>query len=557
MKKIILLSALIISAAISAEAKNDNDFRSKIRLAMVFSFDEIKTEDIITPSTATIIYTDSDQNSADIGALSVPINSTDKPITYSSDNPSITVDDHGHVTSDGQTAQANITISCGDIKKTYPVYATSSIRKFALSDTEINMFADMSEPYQLTIDSDPVSLDPDIINWYSGDTSVATVDDNGLVIPNGVGTTSIYAELADGSRTAKCTVYVGLYNVTTKAVFITNAVDKIRLGADYSLSSYIYPDTVKDKSVKWSSSDSNIISVDQNGIIRGAETGTATITVESSNGKKDSFDIEVVPPNDKDTNMKVVSKSVSERIAELSSKPQFTKYDYTLNEFAEFQYSLSPVKYSEDRRAEKEEVLEAVSPSSHASGYGKYQFIDLSQSNNVSVETLNNYLHGKGVLEGKGQQFKDAAAANNISELYLVTHACLETGNGFSELASGVDVNGTVVYNMFGIGAYDSNAVKYGSEYAYAQGWTDVDKAISGGAAWISANYINNSSYKQNTLYKMRWNPDSPGKHQYATDIDWATAQAKTLKTMFDSFPDAELSYEIPLFKGENEFELK
>ncbi len=557
MKKIILLSALIISAAISAEAKNDNDFRSKIRLAMVFSFDEIKTEDIITPSTATIIYTDSDQNSADIGALSVPINSTDKPITYSSDNPSITVDDHGHVTSDGQTAQANIAISCGDIKKTYPVYATSSIRKFALSDTEINMFADMSEPYQLTIDSDPVSLDPDIINWYSGDTSVATVDDNGLVIPNGVGTTSIYAELADGSRTAKCTVYVGLYNVTTKAVFITNAVDKIRLGADYSLSSYIYPDTVKDKSVKWSSSDSNIISVDQNGIIRGAETGTATITVESSNGKKDSFDIEVVPPNDKDTNMKVVSKSVSERIAELSSKPQFTKYDYTLNEFAEFQYSLFPVKYSENRRAEKEEVLEAVSPSSHASGYGKYQFIDLSQSNNVSVETLNNYLHGKGVLEGKGQQFKDAAAANNISELYLVTHACLETGNGFSELASGVDVNGTVVYNMFGIGAYDSNAVKYGSEYAYAQGWTDVDKAISGGAAWISANYINNSSYKQNTLYKMRWNPDSPGKHQYATDIDWATAQAKTLKTMFDSFPDAELSYEIPLFKGEKEFELK
>lgn len=557
MRKIILLSALIFSAAVSAEAKDDNDFRSKIRLAMVFGFDEIKTEDIITPSTATILYTDSDQKGADIGALSVPINSTDKPITYSSDNPSITVDEYGHVTSDGQTAQANITISCGDIKKTYPVYATSSIRKFTLSDTEINMFADMSEPYQLTVDSDPASLDPDIINWYSGDTSVATVDDNGLVIPNGVGTTSIYAELADGSRTAKCTVYVGLYNVTTKAVFITNAVDKIRLGSDYSLSSYVYPDTVKDKSVKWSSSNSNIISVDQNGTIRGVEVGTAAITVESSNGKKDSFDIEVVPQNDKDTNMKVVSKSVSERIAELSSKPQFTKYDYTLNEFAEFQYALSPVKYSENRRAEKDEVLEALSPSSHANGYGKYQFIDLSQSNNVSVETLNNYLHGKGVLEGKGQQFKDAAAANNISELYLVTHACLETGNGFSELASGVNVNGTVVYNMYGIGAYDANAVKYGSEYAYAQGWTDVDKAIAGGAAWISSNYINNSGYKQNTLYKMRWNPDSPGKHQYATDIDWATAQAKTLKTMFDSFPNAELSYEIPLFKGEKEFELK
>lgn len=110
---------------------------------------------------------------------------------------------------------------------------------------------------------------------------------------------------------------------------------------------------------------------------------------------------------------------------------------------------------------------------------------------------------------------------------------------------------------MFGIGAYDANAVKYGSEYAYSMGWTSVDAAIYGGAAWISENYINNTSYKQNTLYKMRWNPDSPGDHQYATDIDWATAQAKTLKSMFDAFPDAELYFEVPLYKGEKEFDFK
>ena len=55
----------------------------------------------------------------------------------------------------------------------------------------------------------------------------------------------------------------------------------------------------------------------------------------------------------------------------------------------------------------------------------------------------------------------------------------------------------------------------------------------------------------------MRWNPDKPGEHQYATDIYWAKAQAKTLKTMFDAFPGAELYYEIPLYKGEEEFGLK
>lgn len=557
MKNLILLFLMTFVSITTVTAKENIDFYSKISLAPVFGFEDIKTEDIITPSEATILYVDKGSKTASIGAVTVPLNSTDKPITYSSDNPCITVDEKGNVTSDGQQAYANITIKCGDIEKIHPVYATNSISKFSLSDSELNMFADMPEPYNLTIESDPSQIDPAVIKWYSGDNSVAHVDNNGRVIPNGVGTTSIYAELADGSRTAKCTVYVGLYNVTTKAVFITNAVNKIRLGSDYSLSSYIYPDTVKDKSVKWYSSNNTVLSVDDSGNIRGVELGTATITVETSCGKKDSFDIEVVPANEKNVNMNIVSKSVAERISELSSKPQFIKYDYTLDEFTDFQFALSPVKYSENRYAERNEIKEAVNPASHASGYGKYQFINLAEQNNVSVETLNNYLNGKGILEGKGQQFKDAASANGISELYLVTHACLESGDGSSRLSTGVEINGTVVYNIFGIGAYDSNAVKYGSEYAYSQGWTDIDKAIAGGAAWISANYINNKIHQQNTLYKMRWNPDSPGKHQYATDIDWAISQAKIIKTMFDSFPDADLIYEIPLFKNEKEFALK
>src|SRR5699024_1624956 len=97
-----------------------------------------------------------------------------------------------------------------------------------------------------------------LVRWYSGDESIVHVDQNGTVIPNGVGTTSVYAETADGEHTAKCTVYVGLYDVSTKAVFITNAVDKIRIGSDYSLSAYVYPETVRDKSVIWSSSDSTV-----------------------------------------------------------------------------------------------------------------------------------------------------------------------------------------------------------------------------------------------------------------------------------------------------------
>ena len=88
-------------------------------------------------------------------------------------------------------------------------------------------------------------------------------------------------------------------------------------------------------------------------------------------------------------------------------------------------------------------------------------------------------------------------------------------------------------------------------------GWTSVEKAIEGGAKWISENYINNSKYGQNTLYKMRWNPEKPAEHQYATDIAWASKQAKSMSSMFEAFPTAKYKFEIPRYSGQEKLEVK
>ena len=104
---------------------------------------------------------------------------------------------------------------------------------------------------------------------------------------------------------------------------------------------------------------------------------------------------------------------------------------------------------------------------------------------------------------------------------------------------------------MFGIGAYDANPVGNGSQRAYSQGWSSVEAAIKGGAKWISENYINNSKYGQNTLYKMRWNPEKPAEHQYATDIAWAVKQAVSIEKIFSSFTDATLSFDVPVYSGQ------
>ncbi|MBR0366655.1 MAG: Ig-like domain-containing protein [Clostridia bacterium] len=524
---------------------------------MRFSLDSIfygiAANDIYTDKSAYIIYTGSDNMSVGLGAVKFPLNSTDT-LSYSSDNEHVTVTNAGAVTSDGEPCAANITINAGSVSVTRPVYVSPPLTRFALSSNKLELFADKPEPVSLSVVTEPEGIAAGMIEWHSGDESIAHVDPTGRVLPNGIGTTSVYAQTADGEYTAKCTVYVGLYDVTLRAVFITNATDRIKTGTEYKLSAYLYPDNVKDKNMTWKSSDSTIISVDPDGTLHAAEPGKAVITVTAANGKTDSFEIESSPDVDGYT---VVSKPVSQRLREFSVMPQFVKYSYTLDNMTELQMTREPVVYDEDRAPSYEELRRAIDPSSGASAVGKYQFIDLAQSNGTDAATLDRYLTGKGVLDGKGQVFLDAARRYGLSELYLVTHAVLESGSGTSQLASGVEVNGTVVYNIFGIGAFDAGAVRYGSEYAYGMGWTTVDAAIDGGARWISENYINNPIYHQTTLYKMRWNPDKPGEQQYATDISWATAQARIIKSMFDAFPNAELHYVIPLYIGENEFGLK
>ena len=227
----------------------------------------------------------------------------------------------------------------------------------------------------------------------------------------------------------------------------------------------------------------------------------------------------------------------------------------------------------------------------------RFQFLDLNRPSAATVTQLNNYLRGKGTLSGQGQAFKDAGLTHRVNEIYLISHAILETGHGTSLLASGTiqvgeisnnryvvvlpkannkkdiyivqnfnnsnrkatknnsynlkNVKLTKIYNMFGIGAYDSNPNVYGAVKAYQEGWNTPRKAILGGAQFIGGNYIKAG---QNTLYKMRWNPDAMANlkyatHQYATDIAWAYKQSSLIYNLYKEIGVNTYHFEIPVYK--------
>ena len=236
-----------------------------------------------------------------------------------------------------------------------------------------------------------------------------------------------------------------------------------------------------------------------------------------------------------------------------------SNYGLTVGKFAELQFpKLNMVqKNGKWVNASLEDIKYYMNPDNFINDVSKYMFMKLNYVDGIPMSVINEVIQGRGILSGKGNAFLEGAKKYNVNVMYLLSHARLETGNGTSTLSNGVlvtEVDGVpveprVVYNMYGVGAIDSDPLRGGSEYAYKQGWFTPELAIAEGASWISKNYINSTKYNQNTLYKMRWNMSSTsiGWHQYASDIAWAEKQARIMAPYLERCGVA-FEFDIPTF---------
>lgn len=262
---------------------------------------------------------------------------------------------------------------------------------------------------------------------------------------------------------------------------------------------------------------------------------------------------------EKDTNLEVEWNNVThnnetgnievESIGEV--KETYSNYGISLQNALNLQMVSRPMvsKSGKWSNATLNDVKAYCIPNRYNINNYRYQFLNLSELAGIPVEVMKNYLANKGNLSGRENVFIGAAKEYNLNEVYLVTHSLLETGNGTSELAQGVIYKGVIVYNMYGIKAIDSNPKGEGAAYAYKMGWTTPEKAIIGGAKYISEQYVNHDIYAQNTLYEMRWNPASPGTHQYATDVAWAAKQAKRIQQIYEELKEVNKTFDIPVYR--------
>ena len=118
------------------------------------------------------------------------------------------------------------------------------------------------------------------VRWSTGDTAIATIDQEGNVTGVAVGTTKYTAITTDGK-------YV------TSAIVVRPAGPKLTPGGDITMGVGSSVQVTSDKTVKWSTGDKSIATIDENGKVTAVGIGTTKITAIAQDGSYSTIAIVV------------------------------------------------------------------------------------------------------------------------------------------------------------------------------------------------------------------------------------------------------------------------
>ena len=219
-------------------------------------------------------------DTTDLDVIYNPEDTTDdKKVTWtSSDDKIATVDENGVVTAvaDGT---ATITATVGSLTAECIVHVREvPLEGIDLDKTAITMNkGEKSEALKVSYNPEDTT-DDKTVTWSSENEDVATVE-NGVVTAVGAGTTTITATVGEFTAECEVTVVSPLESITLTA---DRTTDNLEVGDTVNLTvGYNPEDTTDKRAVTWSSSDEDVATVDENGVVTAVAGGTATITATS------------------------------------------------------------------------------------------------------------------------------------------------------------------------------------------------------------------------------------------------------------------------------------
>lgn len=243
----------------------------------------------ISPTSVTLDPNGTQQLTANVDATPA---SADKSVTWTSSNPSVaTVSESGLVTAVAQgTATITATSNLDNTKSgTCSVTVNAPAAPIPVTAISLNKSATtigIGSSETLTVNYTPADANTGkAVSWSSSNTSIATVDNSGKVTGVAAGTATITAtSTTDNTISASCSVTVEAIAVTGVSINPTSA--NLQIGGSTDLTATVLPANATDKSVSWTSSNTAVATVNNNGHVSAVAAGTATITVTTTDGSK-------------------------------------------------------------------------------------------------------------------------------------------------------------------------------------------------------------------------------------------------------------------------------
>ena len=209
-----------------------------------------------------------------------PSNATDKTISWATSNPAIvSVDKEGNVKGVA-VGTATVAASHGNLSDACKITVTASavpVTSISLDKTTLALAE--QDTYQLTATVKPDNATDKNVTWSTAKAAIATVSDNGLVTAVAEGTTTITAKAGD--KTATCAVTVSKKVIPVTSVTLNKTSLALTEQETFQLSATVSPDNATDKTVTWSSSNTAIATVSDNGLVTAVAEGTTTITAKA------------------------------------------------------------------------------------------------------------------------------------------------------------------------------------------------------------------------------------------------------------------------------------
>ena len=219
---------------------------------------------------------------AQLVATVYPSNAFNKGVHFVSDSTDVaTVDDSGNIITVGSgTAIITAITDDGDYIAQCQVTVSVKVKGVDLDQKDITI--NVGNTIALKANINPNVASDKTVEWTSSDTSVATVDKDGVVRGVKTGSTTITAKTNDGGFEASCTV-----NVINAVKGITVSDTRIALYPNKTkqLKASVTPVDADNPNVVWESNDDEVATVSETGLVTAKMPGTATITVKSVDGE--------------------------------------------------------------------------------------------------------------------------------------------------------------------------------------------------------------------------------------------------------------------------------